>query len=234
MASPPWHTIAEPESYTFPHSYHQATQGPSSQDLWSPVYLSSPSASTEYWSNHPTPFQSPFNISRDVFGGVRSSPLFQSTTVLDFPSEETSGNFSAPWLPSTPTEQALHEFVNPPRISDGNIEGFTAALSKNRETMSRGEQMSWSTPSSLEGFTRPRSGSSEDSIVEFIDTGPVPDTPEEYLVSLPQDEIDKDMKEMTCGPKLEEVFWPIRYQLSNGTKHLYEVPFWPALEHTSS
>ncbi|KAJ7170996.1 kinase-like domain-containing protein [Mycena filopes] len=48
------------------------------------------------------------------------------------------------------------------------------------------------------------------------------ETPEEFLKAIPQYEVDKDIKEMTCGPKLAERFWPIRYQLSNRKKNLYE------------
>ncbi|KAJ7148858.1 hypothetical protein C8R46DRAFT_1044533 [Mycena filopes] len=87
------------------------------------------------------------------------------------------------------------------------------------DPISMSEQISWFEPYSVEGCLRPRSGSSEGDIAECTNAEPMPETPEEFLRALPQCEVDKDVKEMTCGPKLAELFWPIRYQLSNGKKH---------------
>jgi hypothetical protein len=38
--------------------------------------------------------------------------------------------------------------------------------------------------------------------------------------TLSQDEVDKDAVEMTCGARLEEHFWPIRYQIRHGQLHV--------------
>ncbi|KAJ7713742.1 kinase-like domain-containing protein [Mycena metata] len=77
--------------------------------------------------------------------------------------------------------------------------------------------MSWSEPC---GHTRSRSGASEDSVMAdnstSLDTESIPDTPEEISTSVPQAELDANTKEMTCGPKLEEIFWPIRHQIRYG------------------
>ncbi|KAJ7449255.1 kinase-like domain-containing protein [Mycena latifolia] len=48
------------------------------------------------------------------------------------------------------------------------------------------------------------------------------ETPGEPKDILSQDEVDKNTVEMTCGPKLEEHFWPIRYQIRHGKFHAYE------------
>ncbi|KAJ7263064.1 kinase-like domain-containing protein [Mycena rebaudengoi] len=35
-----------------------------------------------------------------------------------------------------------------------------------------------------------------------------------------QDEVDRDLKVMTCGAEVEEHFWPVRYQIRHGRLHL--------------
>ena len=49
---------------------------------------------------------------------------------------------------------------------------------------------------------------------------PTSDTPVEHPDTLSQDEVDKDAVEMTCGARLEEHFWPIRYQIRHGQLHV--------------
>lgn len=53
-------------------------------------------------------------------------------------------------------------------------------------------------------------------VIHDFSPDPVAETPGEQVDAWSQDEVDKNMIEMTCGPKLEEHFWPIRYQIRNG------------------
>ncbi|KAJ7791193.1 hypothetical protein B0H14DRAFT_199159 [Mycena olivaceomarginata] len=145
-----------PGSYA--HSGHYPPPlGDPAQQPWSPVVLSSPSASTEYWSTDPSPA-----------GIIYSLPQSQAT-------------FSF-WC----------------------------------------EQVTWSAPPALEGcYVHRRPESAFEDIV-FDDPEFIPETPEELVDTLTQDEVEKPMREMTCGPKLEEHFWPIRYSIRSGKLQLYE------------
>ncbi|KAJ7318189.1 hypothetical protein DFH08DRAFT_401996 [Mycena albidolilacea] len=81
------------------------------------------------------------------------------------------------------------------------------------------ERVIWSAPSPLEGcYIPPWSESTFDDVTinEDVCSESILETPKELVYSLTQDEVDKNMAEMTCGPKLEEHFWPIRYKIRSG------------------
>ncbi|KAF8155301.1 hypothetical protein K438DRAFT_355638 [Mycena galopus ATCC 62051] len=88
------------------------------------------------------------------------------------------------------------------------------------------ELLAWSDPIALEHSTSQCSKSTVDCpqvIEEGSCSHTAADTPVELRYTLTQEEVDRDMAEMTCGPTLEEHFWPIRYQIRHGKLHAYEV-----------
>ncbi|KAJ7916170.1 hypothetical protein B0H13DRAFT_374956 [Mycena leptocephala] len=180
------HTTSEESAgeYHFPDSSGSSEIGFPSQDvpfsnyahehLWSPVCLSSPSASTDYLSNNPTPFTTPLTRLADSLPDDGYS--YEARSSLRYSSSDTS---TATWC----------------------------------------EQLSWSEPSPLEDcINRHFNDSTSDGCVidDAVSSEPIPETPDEHVDSLPQDEVDKNTREMTCGPKVEEHFWPIRYRIRSG------------------
>ncbi|KAJ6475700.1 kinase-like domain-containing protein [Mycena vitilis] len=157
------------------------------QQWWSPICLSSPSASTEYWSTNVSPLTvpKPRSSSMDVSGANYFSLFHENST--------------AHWY----------------------------TMTRNHNSATWCERSTWFEPLPLEGCINRHSDSvcdsdfaEESGFPESIES--IPDTPEELGDTLPQDEVDKNTREMTCGPKVEEHFWPMRYQIHSGKLHLYE------------
>ncbi|KAJ7931279.1 hypothetical protein B0H13DRAFT_2651612 [Mycena leptocephala] len=173
------------------------------QLFWSPVCFSSPSASTEYWSTNASPF---FND----------------------PSSLSNANARKQSFLSQFNQSPLSRLEEKEKESeDAESESEDINLEQEEEDIESTwcEQMTWSVPSLLEGYYIPRrSESTSDEVV--VDDGVCSEsilkTPEEIVDSLTQDEVDKNIKEMTCGLKLEEHFWPIRYKIRSGKLQLYE------------
>ncbi|KAF7368894.1 Kinase-like protein [Mycena venus] len=169
------------DDFCFPKSLPDAS--------WSPVCLSSPSASTEYSSFNPTPRASLPTLVAHLPQTSPDNQIGENPRKLD----ATNAAFHVPSLPDTSTWC---------------------------------EKLPWSEPLLLEGCTTRHcesSISSEDYVVEDGSCiEPTLETPDEHVEFLSQDQVDKNVREMTCGPRLEEHFWPIRYKIRSGTLQLYE------------
>ncbi|KAF7368900.1 Kinase-like protein [Mycena venus] len=162
------------------------------QQMWSPVCFSSPSASTEYWSTDPTPFTTPYGPANDSFGEPSHLPDTSQESL-----------FSQPMLGSRKIN-VVFKYPDPSMWC---------------------EQLTWSEPSPLEVCINPRStpSGSDDCVIDYnACPEPIPESPSELVDSLSQDKVDENLREMTCGPKVENHFWPLRYRIRSGELYLYE------------
>ncbi|KAJ7694799.1 hypothetical protein B0H17DRAFT_455708 [Mycena rosella] len=166
------------------HHSHAARILDDHQQSWSPVCLSSPSASTEYWSNDTSPYS--------------------RLTDWEWPGD----GLAAPqrYHPS------IYEGPVFPRVEP------VEDLPCNRDSSTWCEELTWSEPFSLEDCNRPLT--SDEFVIHDLGSETIAETPGECTETLSQDDIDKNTVEMTCGPKLEEHFWPIRYQIRSGKFHV--------------
>ncbi|KAF8155298.1 hypothetical protein K438DRAFT_355539 [Mycena galopus ATCC 62051] len=165
---------------------------------WSPLSLSSHSASTEYFSNT----TSPYAVANSEF---LATPLRISSSFLfrDRGAGSPQGSDPPHWanlfLPSS-SERKLSQPSNPDHAWP--------------------EELSWSEPIALEHCTD--QCFEPIAIEENSCSQTAADKTTELRYTLSQEQVDQHMVEMTCGPKLEEHFWPIRYQIRHGKLHAYE------------
>ncbi|KAJ7148716.1 kinase-like domain-containing protein [Mycena crocata] len=174
-----------------------AVDDPPHQQSWSPVCLSSPSASTEYLSNGD--YESPYAMARSGFGTPQSGPqIFQSLPDLDNP-------------------LGLHSPSSPPFSPSFRIADFgpTEVIIPDKSVWC--EKVTWLEPTPLEDRDSNHIiRDPEFDVVEDLGSVTIPDTPGEPSNTVSQDQVDCDVLEMTCGPKVEEHFWPLRYQIRHG------------------
>ncbi|KAJ7078489.1 kinase-like domain-containing protein [Mycena epipterygia] len=161
------------------------------QQSWSPLCLSSPSASTEYWSNDTSPYTRLNDLEwpgEDSVTGQRS----QSVKTYDAPL------FAPTYIPcAEPVED----------------------LPNNAETSTWCEKLAWSEPPPLDCNNL---STQDDCVIHDLCSEHTPESPGEQVCTLSQEQVDRNIVEMTCGPRLEEEFWPIRYQIRHGKFHAYE------------
>ncbi|KAF7377829.1 hypothetical protein MSAN_00206400 [Mycena sanguinolenta] len=183
---------------------------------WSPVCFSSPSASTEYLSTYASPFLNEAVLTPQDFRPQLS--LSQPQLSFHQLNRACSEADYATW--ST--------FYYPLAFQTNNT------LSPEDDLTWR-EQVAWSVPLPLEDYgIHRRSESASDDI--FIEPWPYPISshePEE-LGLITQDEVNKNVREMTCGFQLAEHFWPIRYQIRSGKLQPYENTITALIAHTRS
>ncbi|KAJ7471199.1 kinase-like domain-containing protein [Mycena galericulata] len=163
---------------------------------WFPVRVSSPSASTDYFS------------SKSNSGAATSQWVPPADQVVD----------SDPW-------SMVDYPVVYPAVDSLGWDRWDATRKSLDSTFSH-HKLTWSQPIPLADHTI-------EYFAEFPKLLPIPQTthdlhsentesPTELRYTLSQDEVDKNMIEMTCGPKLEEHFWPIRSRIRHGKLQAYE------------
>ncbi|KAJ6489032.1 hypothetical protein C8R45DRAFT_250693 [Mycena sanguinolenta] len=194
-------TPSESPSEVRPPSWALQRMLDENQRSWTPLCLSSHSASTEYFSNIGTPHA----VANSEFFWA-TPPQAMSKSLLSRDREESQPRAGLPdWTdknPSLPPSSPENSFRIP-----SNGDSWT-------------EELPWSEPIALE---HPMSRCCEfvpDDATEDSYSEPASETPTELRYTMSQEEVEQDMIEMTCGPKLEEQFWPIRYQIRHGKLHV--------------
>ncbi|KAF7375636.1 hypothetical protein MSAN_00452700 [Mycena sanguinolenta] len=198
------HTTCEPSpSEVRPPSWALQRMLDENQWSWTPLCLSSHSASTEYFSHAGTPYA----VANSEFWATPPQAILKSFLSRDREESVPSRSGSFDWTDKNP-------------LPAPNSPENTIHLPSNPSSLWT-EEFPWSEPVALEHsisrcceFTP---DATEDSYSESAS-----ETPAEPQYTMSQEEVDENMVEMTCGPKLEEQFWPIRYQIRHGKLHAYE------------
>ncbi|KAF8218243.1 hypothetical protein K438DRAFT_21244 [Mycena galopus ATCC 62051] len=174
------------------------------EHVWSPVCLSSASASTEYWSSNVTPM-APDPDPRPLLSlyqlNVTQPALYSRELFLT--SEDW--RMDHPLYPDDPTWRE--------RTSD---QGYTLPPQPqmnhslpNEDDPTWREQIAWIVPFPLEG--------------DHIRRRYRESTSQAFEDGIGGSSGDHDVREMTCGLKLDEHFWPIRHKIRCGELQPYEV-----------
>ncbi|KAJ7044734.1 kinase-like domain-containing protein [Mycena alexandri] len=80
----------------------------------------------------------------------------------------------------------------------------------------------WFEPIPVAGFHDHFASSSEDPVTEDSFSESSTETPSEPEDTVLHEEVDHNTLEMTCGPLVEELFWPLRSRIRTGKFHAYE------------
>ncbi|KAF8155305.1 kinase-like domain-containing protein [Mycena galopus ATCC 62051] len=162
---------------------------------------------------------------QQILDGQSWSPLSLSSHSV---STEYFSNTTSPYsITNSPefgaaslSQSVLHQ--DPPRDGLGDWAVYEPSPLIGSPVRLSPKEITWSQPIPLESDPVVPCCEFTNFIIEDSCSQPITETPTELRYTLSQEEVDQDMVEMTCGPKLEEHFWPIRYQIRHGKLHAYE------------